>query len=83
MSEIGAAADLNSFQKGKLPDHLGRRWAEVGPGVARGYFELAPHHMGQTGFCTQSRSSPSPIRRAATAAPAPGPRRRRGSRRSN
>ena len=44
------AAALTERQKGHLPDHLGLEWTHAEPGLVRGRFEVALHHMAPNGF---------------------------------
>jgi 1,4-dihydroxy-2-naphthoyl-CoA hydrolase len=41
---------LTQRQKGHLPDLMGLVWDEAKPGLVRGRFKVAPHHMAPNGF---------------------------------
>ena len=43
-------AQLTERQKGMLPDHLNLEWLEARPGLVRGRFTAAMHHMAPNGF---------------------------------
>ena len=47
MSEATAA--LQELQIGSLPDHLGFRWTEAGPGRVEGRLAVQPHHLAPNG----------------------------------
>ncbi|MBI1684858.1 PaaI family thioesterase [Caulobacter hibisci] len=44
------SANLTAVQAGSLPDHLGLQWLEAKPGLVRGRFDVARHHMAPNGF---------------------------------
>ncbi|PVM87280.1 competence protein ComA [Caulobacter radicis] len=44
------SANLTAVQAGSLPDHLGLQWQEAKPGLVRGRFDVARHHMAPNGF---------------------------------
>lgn len=45
-----AVTHLPIEQTGGLPALLGFEWSEVGPRVARGQFDVRPHHLAPTGY---------------------------------